>query len=203
MTVLEGSDVFTPLGLDLEGITLDVERALELARSIGHVARSHQWWAGDLLVAAEAALGEDEWPQVEAELGVEPKTSINWAYVARNVERDRRREELTFSHHAEVARLSPAQQVAMLDSAVAGRWSVRELRGQVAKDHPTSAPDPDASDEQSDAAEARALVQAVRTHKPYLAGRLVQLDGLVRDRWPRWTKADAEAVRTIVEAISE
>ena len=50
------------------------------------------------------------------------------AYVAGRYEPSRRRESLSFSHHAELAALSPADQELWLDRSEAGQLSVRALR---------------------------------------------------------------------------
>jgi hypothetical protein len=53
---------------------------------------------------------------------------MNFASVARRFETSRRREALSFSHHAEVASLKPGDQTKMLDRAVERKWSVTALR---------------------------------------------------------------------------
>lgn len=131
MTDEAGTVQYEALWLDIPE-NLDLDGYRQVAQAIGHSARGHQWWAGDLLVHAEEHLGEDEWPQIEADLGVEPKTGLNWRYVAGRVHRERRRTELYWSHHAEVARLDAADQAALLAEAIANDWSVRQLRDVVA-----------------------------------------------------------------------
>ena len=49
-------------------------------------------------------------------------------YVASKIEPGRRREQLSWSHHAELAALEPADQDRWLDQAVSARLSVRSLR---------------------------------------------------------------------------
>lgn len=54
-------------------------------------------------------------------------------YVARAVEVSRRREILSFTHHREVASLTPDEQRAWLDDAISHNWSTRELRDEIAR----------------------------------------------------------------------
>jgi N6-adenosine-specific RNA methylase IME4 len=55
------------------------------------------------------------------------------AAVAKAFDIDRRRSNLTFSHHVEVAALPAEEADALLDAAEAEGWSKRELRGEVSK----------------------------------------------------------------------
>lgn len=136
---------YGPTGLALAD-ALALDEWLALCRSLGAMARGHQWWIGDALVYGEQAYGE-EFAQGEAELGLEPRTAANYRWVASRVERSRRREDLSWSHHAEVARLGPDAQRDALSKAVAEGWGVRELRDYVALTWPQTEPqlfgDPD------------------------------------------------------------
>src|SRR6185437_16632391 len=61
-------------------------------------------------------------------VGLDYQTLRNYAWVARQVELWRRREKLSFQHHAEVASLPPDQQDVWLDRAQTERWSRNQLR---------------------------------------------------------------------------
>lgn len=113
------------------GRRLTLEQALEIAQGLGAMAHGHQWWIGDLLVAVEKRFGE-EGSQVEAALGIASQTALNYRWVASRIEASRRRENLTWSHHAEVARLEPGQQDAALEHAETESLGVRELRDYIA-----------------------------------------------------------------------
>ncbi|MGW0651777.1 LmbU family transcriptional regulator, partial [Streptomyces umbrinus] len=56
------------------------------------------------------------------------QTLRNYAWVAGKVARSRRRPELSFQHHQEVAALPPDEQDYWLGRAVEGSWSRAELR---------------------------------------------------------------------------
>lgn len=57
-----------------------------------------------------------------------PQTLHNIALVGRQVEPSRRREDISFSHHAEVASLPPKMQDTLLDLAAENGWKREEIR---------------------------------------------------------------------------
>ncbi|MFD3523433.1 hypothetical protein [Streptomyces sp. NPDC058653] len=59
------------------------------------------------------------------------QTLRNYAWVGRRFEHHRRRDTLSFAHHAEVTRLSPPEQDLWLGKAEAQKWSRNELRRAV------------------------------------------------------------------------
>jgi hypothetical protein len=66
-----------------------------------------------------------------AATGLDYKTLRNYAVVARRFEFARRREDLTFHHHAEVCALTDEDQQIWLDRAAENGWSKAELRRQL------------------------------------------------------------------------
>jgi hypothetical protein len=100
---------------------LRAERALQFAMG--------DWWAsyGQRRYYGERA------QRVRQLLGSEDDGGLlqrfmNYAWVARRIEPSRRREDVSFSHHAEVAALEPPDQDRLLEQASANKWSVRRLR---------------------------------------------------------------------------
>jgi len=85
-----------------------------------------QFYLGDLLNYAEDMLGES-YAQLISEK-YSPKTLANFKYVASNIRPASRWEELSFSHHAEVAKLEPGLQFSWLQQAHEQQMSVSELR---------------------------------------------------------------------------
>jgi hypothetical protein len=63
--------------------------------------------------------------------GYDDQTLMNMVYVATRFEVSRRREKLSWSHHAEVAALDREEQEWWLDRAGAGRLTVRGLRDEL------------------------------------------------------------------------
>jgi N6-adenosine-specific RNA methylase IME4 len=105
---------------------------------LGKVERSVSWWIGDWWAYGEATYGDrkaiidaDDWQ------GPAFQTAANAATVCRMFETSRRREILSFSHHAEVAGLAAAAADRWLDwceetIAETGKpRSTRELRAAV------------------------------------------------------------------------
>lgn len=131
--------------VDYRATQLVIDGALELDEyenllaTLGRITRGHQWWVGDALVYGENRYGEDTFSQAADALDLEPHTLVNYRYVASAVEPSRRREDLTWSHHAEVARLTAGDQRRALAAAVKNGWNVRQLRDHVAITWPAKA----------------------------------------------------------------
>jgi hypothetical protein len=105
----------------------------ETGRTLGDIDRAVQWWVGDWLNFGEAHYGE-KYAQAMDVTGLDYSTLANYGWVAREVESSRRRESLSFSHHAEVAALDPAKQRSWLVEAEASKWSRNKLRQEVKDD---------------------------------------------------------------------
>jgi hypothetical protein len=116
----------TPTALALAE-RLPFRRYLEAARLLGRIGHGVQFWLGDLLNQGERLFGE-KYAQAEAETGFEPGTLANLASVCARVEPSRRRATLSFAHHAEVAKLAPAEQTTWLEQAERHGWTRTELR---------------------------------------------------------------------------
>lgn len=132
-------EIYKPLQLDLPEDTT-VEGWAEVLRTLGAISRHHQWWIGDALVFGEKHFGDDVSAQVAEELSLEPHTLVNYRWVAASVEASRRRDDLSWSHHAEVARLAKQTQRDVLKRAAKEGWTVRQLRDYVAITYPQSQP---------------------------------------------------------------
>ena len=120
----------TPTGLVVRGnVPFDVW--LAYGEGLQRVDAAVDWALGDWLVLGENAYGETYsqamamWPEAKY------KTLANAKSVANRVERSRRKETLSWSHHEAVARLEPEDQVHWLAQAEANGWTVRELRAQI------------------------------------------------------------------------
>ena len=86
-----------------------------------------QFYLGDLLNNAEMVLGESYAQLIDCEK-YRPKTLANFKYVASNIRPAGRWKELSFSHHAECAKLEPNLQDSWLKQAHEQQMSVSELR---------------------------------------------------------------------------
>lgn len=98
-----------------------------VGRSLGEWGRVSNWWVGDWLRYATTRWGE-KYVEAAKITGVDAKTLRNIAYVASRFDLSRRRDNLTWTHHAEVAALEPDKQDEWLDRAIHDRLSATDLR---------------------------------------------------------------------------
>lgn len=101
---------------------------------IGHTLktfyRANKWWIGDWLNFGERKYGET-FSQALDETDFEYHTLQNYKYVANRIEMSRRRDNLSFSHHSEVASLEPKEQEKWLAMAEKEGWDRAEMRRQI------------------------------------------------------------------------
>jgi hypothetical protein len=107
--------------------TISFAEWMEHGRRLGRLGRGIGWWIGDWLRFGNAAYGERYAPAARA-TGYDRQSLMNMVYVASSIEPSRRRENLSWSHHAEIAALEPADQDRWLERAERDRLSVRCLR---------------------------------------------------------------------------
>lgn len=100
---------------------------LRLGGRLGVAGRSVGWWLGDWLRYGSARYGSKYTAALRV-TGYDRQTLMNMVYVATRFEVSRRRENLSWSHHAELAGLDIAAQERWLDRAAAERLTVRDLR---------------------------------------------------------------------------
>ena len=96
-------------------------------RCLGSVGRACGWWIGDWIRYGNARYGE-KYETAARLTGYDVQSLMNMAYVASRFEISRRREKLSFSHHAELAALPPDAQERWLDRAELAGLSLRRLR---------------------------------------------------------------------------
>ena len=106
---------------------------VEQGRRLGIIGRSVAWWIGDWLNWGNAAYGE-RYVRAARITGYDAQTLMNMSYVASRFDISRRRENLSWSHHAELAALEPKQQDRWLDRAKDDRLSVRCLRDELRRE---------------------------------------------------------------------
>jgi hypothetical protein len=103
------------------------EEWLRVGGRLGVAGRSVGWWLGDWLRYGTARYGTKYTAALRV-TGYDRQTLMNMVYVATRFEVSRRRENLSWSHHAELAGLEVCEQERWLERAIADRFSVRELR---------------------------------------------------------------------------
>ena len=118
----------TPVAAQFDAL-LPFERWSELGARLGLYANATPWWLGDWLVFGKMKYGR-RYKQAIWATGLEYQTLRNYAVVARRYDVSRRRDNLTFQHHAELCALSDLEQDRWLDLSQANAWSRKELRRQ-------------------------------------------------------------------------
>lgn len=99
-------------------------------RWLGALGRGSGWWIGDWIRYGNARYGERYGPAARV-TGYDVHSLRNMAYVAGRFDVPRRRDGLSFSHHAELAGLAAEEQDLWLDRAEAGTLSVGSLRSEL------------------------------------------------------------------------
>jgi hypothetical protein len=97
---------------------------------LGSLGRATGWWIGDWLRYGNAHYG-DRYSSAGRVTGYDVQSLMNMAYVAGRFEPSRRRDGLSFSHHAELAGLPADEQDLWLDRAELAGLSVRSLRAEL------------------------------------------------------------------------
>jgi hypothetical protein len=88
------------------------------------------WWMGDWLIYGRERF-PDRYRRALAETGLDYQTLRNYAWVAGRFDPGRRRADLSFQHHAEVASLPEPEQDRWLDMAQSSAWSRSRLRADI------------------------------------------------------------------------
>lgn len=122
----------TRTSLELENYDVSYETFEELTRFVTDVEDSSAWWLGDLLLQLEMRHGDKVF-QAATVTGLAEQTITNRMSICERVPRSRRRSDLKFSHHAEVAYKPVEEQIEWLERAAANRWTRSQLR-QAIKD---------------------------------------------------------------------
>lgn len=106
---------------------LQLPQWTEVGRRLGTMGRCSQWWLGDWVRYGVSKWGE-KYKAAARITGYDGHSLRNMAYVASRFDLSRRRDKLSFSHHAEVSALPPAEQDSWLALAGDRKLSVGDLR---------------------------------------------------------------------------
>jgi hypothetical protein len=104
---------------------------MSIGKKFGVIGRGSGWWIGDWVRYGAKRYG-GRYKVAMKVTGYDEQTLMNMVWVAGKIEISRRRENLSFSHHAEVAALEVEDQERFLDRAAQERLNVRQLRNEVA-----------------------------------------------------------------------
>lgn len=102
-----------------------------LGAKLGARKSSACWWLGDWLLFGERAYGR--YDDAIGATGLDYQTLRNYATVSRRFPLSRRRDNLSFQHHAAVAALPDETQERWLNLAASNSWSLHTLRGEIRK----------------------------------------------------------------------
>jgi len=119
----------TKVGLTLPA-GLSYEQWEHTGRQLAGVLSSSSWWLGDWLLFGREHYS-DRYERAAQASELQYQTLRNYAWVAGRYPVCRRRPELSFQHHAEIAALAVEEQERWLQLAQAQGWSVRRLRAAV------------------------------------------------------------------------
>jgi hypothetical protein len=110
---------------------LSLEGWKHVGERIGMYSDAASWWLGDWLNFGRMKYGR-RYKEGIAITGLEYQTLRNYAMVARRFDVSRRRDGLSFQHHAEVCALQNEEQEQWLDLSVDNSWSKAKLRRALA-----------------------------------------------------------------------
>jgi len=127
----QGTILLAEDGLRCEGLPT-LEEFERVGEMLHRAHRMLAWWIGDWYNAGEHYHGE-AFAQLLDHTGMDPGTVQQYAWVARQVPHERRALTLSFSHHREVADLSPDEQYVWLSRAEDAGYSSHRLRRELAK----------------------------------------------------------------------
>jgi hypothetical protein len=118
-------------GLDIKH-GMPIESWLEIGLKLKRINSGIQFWLGDWLKYGEANYG-DMYTQALDETDYTNGSLRNIVYVCNQIEMSRRRDNVSFSAHAEVASLEPELQDKALDGIQENNLSFRDARSFVKK----------------------------------------------------------------------
>jgi hypothetical protein len=110
---------------------LSYEAWVGVGHQIARLSNASAWWLGDWILYGEHEYGTRYKAALDA-TQLDYQTLRNYAWVARRFEQSRRRDGLSFQHHAEVASMAEADQDIWLQRAERLGWSRNELRRRLA-----------------------------------------------------------------------
>ncbi len=128
---------------------LPFERWVSIGRQLSAVCTSAAWCLGDWLVFGETAF-TGRYRQAIEQTSLDYQTLRNYAWVAKRFPMSRRRDTLSFGHHAEVAALPEPEQDFWLRKAEEHRWPVKHLRREVRRsltERSAGRPQPDSEEQ--------------------------------------------------------
>lgn len=139
---LEGAGAISATHLGLTNPDMSYDRWESLGRFFGRIGRAHLWWVGDWLIFGDDVFGhaaaqgveattKERYSEAERVTGFDHGTLLNVRSICARVARPRRRKELGFWIHSEVAALEADDQTMWLQAAIDNGWTRDKLRAAV------------------------------------------------------------------------
>lgn len=156
LLALEKEGKADEVSLQLTDPDMPVEQWVALGRLLGSIDRRSRWYIGDWINFGSDIYGDDgatqhgvestqreRYDEAERITGLDHATLLNVSSICRRVARSRRRKELGFWVHAEVAALEPTEQKKWLGKAVKEGLSRSSLRDAIRLEKDPPADDDD------------------------------------------------------------
>lgn len=140
LATLEQGGMLTPVGLTLPD-TITQQQFAQIALALGSMRESLHWAIGDLIVTGEKLFGEESYQLFES-LNISEVSRQQYIRVGLRIALERRRVELSWSHHRAVTPLEVEDQDRFLESAVANNWTKSELEDAIKKEFKGQLPPP-------------------------------------------------------------
>jgi len=104
---------------------------MDVFKALKQVEGCVQFWIGDCLAYRQQKWGM--YDDIAEETGMEGNTLRQYKQVSEQVKSDTRVSDLSWTHHREVASLTPEKQELFLNRAIEEKLSVRELHNEIRK----------------------------------------------------------------------
>ena len=108
------------------------EEWMDVFKALKQVEGCVQFWIGDCLAYRQQKWGM--YDDIAEETGMDKKTLWEYKNVSQSIKPSARAEQLSYTHHREVASLPPEKQELFLNMAVEDKLSVRDLRNKIKKE---------------------------------------------------------------------
>jgi hypothetical protein len=127
--VIDNSIALQRSGLIISG-PISFHRWEQAGHQLISFAESTAWWIADWLAYGESSF-HDRYREAVERTSLSYQTLRNYVWIARRFDLSRRRDNLSFGHHAEVAALDRPEQDYWLRKAEEFGWSRNQLRSNV------------------------------------------------------------------------
>ncbi len=187
---------FTPADVEISETAwapagaMTFEQWADAGRQLQRMGRAVNWWLGDWILYGEQHYGE-MYDQAIDLTGLEYETLKNVVWVARHVDRSRRRDSLSWSHHYEVAALDAVGQEQWLDAAERDGMTRNRLRARI---QAAPAAEPEAAQDAAATHCARVTFKLVADSDDQAAGQIEQFIALLERRGAVVTQSTVRAL---------